>query len=128
MGANDWFDAIDARNDRISAILSNPAAIALARRRARNGRVPDIPILCGTHETGYFISLSLEDEVLAATYRAAIGAPALTGIAHVDDLLPPFEAQCAECGARLRRSSAWVVEEAVKALGMQRAVVRARRT
>lgn len=128
MGAREWFDAIDARNARITEVLTNAAAVELVRRRARNGRVPDVPIMCGSHQSGYFISLILNGNDVEVSYRAVEGAPPLKGQQHVDDLLSPFEIECLTCSARIRRSSAWIVEEAVKSLTLQRAVIRARRT
>lgn len=124
----EWFDAIDARNAAITALLNDEEVVKAARPRARNGRLPDIPILCGTHESGYFVSLAVGDVSLTARYRARPDAGPFRGVAHVDDILQPFEVECIECGARLRRSSAWIVTEAVRALSMQRAVIRARRT
>lgn len=115
-----WFDRIDNDNSGLEQLLSNPAAVGIVNARTKKslGRVPDMPIMCAGHETGFSVSFTVKDgQIMVLWLRSpAIGDLSPHGITHVDERVPRLDFRCPACGRHIERKAVWVVERALNAL------------
>lgn len=128
---NDWLDAdkIALRNTEYLAVAQNPAAVALVKARIKPSlkRVADIPVMCSGHETGFYVSLKIEDEIVRVMYLRQESMPAHMrpdGIMLGSAIAAPLDTRCQTCNKRSNRSAPWVLTQALKALTTRRPVIR----
>lgn len=127
----DWLemDKIELRNAEYLAVAQNPAAVALVEARIKPSlkRVADIPVICSGHETGFYVSLKVEDDTVRVMYLRQESMPSHMrpdGITLGNAVAAPLDARCQTCNKRTNRSAPWVLGEALKALTTRRPVIR----
>lgn len=129
--SNEWLDR-DKMADRKAeylAIAENPAAMALVQSRTKPSlkRVADIPVLCGGHDTGFFVSLKVDGEMIRVMYLRQASMPEHMrpdGVTPGNAPAAPLDLHCAQCGKRTNRAAAWVLREALKTMTTRRPSIR----
>ncbi|WP_104061107.1 hypothetical protein [Arthrobacter sp. 4R501] len=115
-----WFAAIDLRTADFREIAKLEPIVSLVDASVKKsiGRVADIPLKCGSHFTGYSVSLAIGSsgvELLYFSTPELAGRPP-TGIRHVDDAAAPLSLTCPECGTVTRHNAVWVLKATLGAL------------
>lgn len=115
-----WFAAIDIRNADFREIAQLQPIVSLVDASVKKsiGRVADIPLKCGSHLTGYSVSLTTGAAGVELLYLSSpeLAARPPIGIRHVDDAAAPLSLTCPECGTVTRRNAVWVLKAALAAL------------
>ena len=116
----DWFDSIDEKVLAYNRLATNPELVSLVEARTRKsiGRVPDVPLFCGRHETGFSVSAHIKAGSIGLLYAKAkdTEGTCVDPIMHVDDAAPDLSITCPVCQVTTKRNYVWVLQAVLASL------------